>query len=175
MPEQPVDYSHEIHAGRMGMDCRYCHYSVEKAGFAAVPPTAVCLGCHGPTNEPTPKIPIKGTSPKLEAIRDVAKTDAAIPWIKVHDLPDYVFFNHSAHVAAGVGCVKCHGRIDQMPTVYQHETLSMGWCLDCHRNPTPNLRPPDQVTNMSWKPGDGGELPIRKEVNPPTHCSGCHR
>jgi hypothetical protein len=179
-PVQPIDYSHKIHVGDLGMDCRYCHNTVENAAFAAIPPSAVCLGCHGPTNEATPKIPIKGESPKLALLREAAKTDKPIEWIKVHDLPDFVFFNHSAHVNAGVGCQECHGRIDTMPHVYQSQTLSMGWCLDCHRNPDGHLRPREEVTNMNWKAtgdqaAEGKKLREQFKIAPPTHCSGCHR
>jgi hypothetical protein len=179
-PVQPIDYSHKIHVGEMGMDCRYCHFTVENAAFAAIPPTATCLGCHGPTNETPPKIPLRGESPKLTMLRDVAKTDQPIEWIKVHDLPDFVYFNHSAHVNAGVGCQSCHGRIDTMPHVFQSQTLSMGWCLNCHRNPEPNLRPREEVTNMNYRrPEDqaavGAELRKQFGIQPPTHCSGCHR
>jgi hypothetical protein len=172
-PVQPVEYSHKLHAGDLGIDCRYCHYTVEKAGFAAVPPTQVCMNCHSK---------VKTDSQKLLAVRESFAKDAAIPWVKIHRLPDFVFFNHSAHVTAGVGCSSCHGRIDQMPRVAQKEPLSMSWCLDCHRNPGPALRPADKVTEMAWKPSP--ELALSsapamaatgREVHPPTHCSGCHR
>ncbi len=168
-PQQPIPYSHALHAGQMGMDCRYCHNTVDVAAFAAVPPTQTCMNCHA-------RVRVK--SPKLELLQESAKTGKPIEWVKVHDLPDYVSFNHSAHVTRGVGCVSCHGRVDQMEEVYQKEMLSMGWCLNCHRNPEPNLRPPEEVTNMSWQqPNEafGKEFRAKNNINPPTDCSGCHR
>jgi len=125
-PRQPVAYSHQVHAGRMGLECRYCHTTVETAAFAAVPPTSVCMNCH------------KALAPDAETVKPLGRsmeTGHAVPWIRVHDLPDYVYFDHRAHVGRGVGCVSCHGRVDRMEQVYQVETLSMGWCLDCHRKP----------------------------------------
>ena len=171
MPEQPVPYSHALHVGELGLDCRYCHNTVEEAAHAAVPPTDTCMNCH---KSVWPK------SPKLLPIRESAASGRAVEWKKVHDLPDYVYFNHSAHVTRGVGCVSCHGRIDQMPEVYQFAELSMNWCLECHRKPEQNLRPPDQVTNMTWAPpGDptafGTEFRQQNHINPPTDCSTCHR
>jgi hypothetical protein len=171
-PVQPVAFSHQLHAGDLGMDCRYCHNTVERAGFAAVPPQQTCMNCH---------VNVRPDSPRLALVRDTYASGEAIEWVKVHMLPDYSYFDHSAHLAAGVGCSSCHGRIDQMPVVYQHEPLSMGWCLECHRNPEPSLRPLDQITNMAWSEEDAAayvpsEDPARtREVNPPQHCSGCHR
>ncbi len=171
-PEQPVPFSHKLHAGDMGMDCRYCHNTVEQAGFAAVPPQQTCMNCH---------VNVLPESPRLQLVRDTYEADAPIEWVRVHMLPDYSYFDHSVHLSAGVGCSSCHGRIDQMPVVYQAEPLSMGWCLDCHRNPEPNLRPLDQVTNMAWSTADAdaydphSDLERTREVNPPQHCSGCHR
>lgn len=148
-PEQPVPYSHALHAGTLGIDCRYCHNSVEGAAFAAIPPTQTCMNCH--TN-------IKGTSPNLKAVKESWEKGTSVPWVKIHDLPDYAYFNHAAHVNKGVGCVSCHGRVDQMEVVQQVEPLSMGWCLDCHRAPEKFLRPRDQVTNMGWTPKDSKEF-----------------
>jgi hypothetical protein len=172
-PEQPVPYSHALHAGQLGLDCRYCHNTVEQAAHAAVPPTETCMNCHKS---------IWTKSPKLEPVRTSWETDAPIAWAKVHDLPDYVYFNHSAHVTRGVGCVTCHGRVDQMDVVFQKEPLSMSWCLTCHRNPEPHLRPPEEVTNMSWQPPAGADpaqygtmLREKNHLNPPTDCSTCHR
>lgn len=171
-PDQPVDYSHKLHAGTLGMDCRYCHTTVEKSAYAAVPPTQTCMNCHSK---------VRTDSAKLEPVRESWATNKPIPWVKVHNLPDYVYFNHSAHLAAGVGCSTCHGRVDQMIKVSQVQPLSMGWCLDCHRNPGPNLRDPSEVTKMDWLPSvqSGTKVePIAKNgrrVNPPLHCSGCHR
>jgi menaquinone reductase, multiheme cytochrome c subunit len=171
-PKQPVPYSHALHAGELGMDCRYCHTTVDQASHAAVPPTQTCMNCH--------KL-VHPESPKLLPVRESAATSEPVEWVKVHDLPDYVYFNHSAHVTRGVGCVSCHGRVDQMEEVYQHQPLSMGWCLDCHRAPEKNLRPPAEVTNMNWKaPGGdavafGKTLREQNHINPPTDCSTCHR
>ena len=171
-PEQPVPYSHAVHAGELGLDCRYCHNTVEQAGHAAIPPTATCMNCH---------VKVHPTSAKLQPVRDSYETGAPVEWVKVHDLPDYAYFNHSAHVSRGVGCVSCHGRIDQMEVVYQHEELSMSWCLRCHREPEQHLRPPSEVTNMGWEPpgGDGlafgAKLRDERNINPPTDCSTCHR
>ncbi len=174
-PKQPVPYSHAVHVGQLGMDCRYCHTTVDQAAFAAVPPTQVCMNCH--TN-------IKSKSDKLLPIRESAATGRPVEWVKVHDLPDYAYFNHSSHVNKGVGCVSCHGRVDQMDEVRQVEPLSMSWCLDCHRAPEKHLRPVDQVTNMSWKPPDGDQVQHGMELKQQygirdeaymTACSTCHR
>ncbi len=170
-PPQPVEYSHKLHAGDLGMDCRYCHYTVEKSAFAAIPPTEVCMNCH---------VRVKKDSPLLEPVRESQASGRPIPWIKVHRLPDYVYFNHQAHVTAGVSCVSCHGRVDQMIVVRQEEPLSMAWCLECHRNPAPNLRPVEEVTNMGWRPDRdpaeiGREILEANNIQPPTNCSGCHR
>jgi hypothetical protein len=170
-PKQPVPYSHALHAGELGMDCRYCHNTVEEAGHAAIPPTQTCMNCH---------TTIWTKSPRLLPVRESSATNKSVEWIKVHDLPDFVYFNHSAHVVRGVGCVSCHGRVDQMVEVYQHAPLSMSWCLQCHRAPEPNLRPPEEVTNMTWTPpGDpvayGKMLREKNNIAPPTDCSTCHR
>lgn len=169
-PHQPIPFSHYLHAGQLGLDCRYCHSTVEKAAFAAVPPSQTCNGCHQV---------IKSDSAALAPLRESMENDTPIKWVNVHMLPDYVKFNHSAHVAQGVGCVSCHGQIDQMKVVAQNQPLSMGWCLDCHRNPEPSLRPLNEVTNMSWdhkKAGyDPHQDPMRtRKVQPPTDCSSCH-
>jgi hypothetical protein len=171
MPVQPVDYSHKLHAGDMGMDCRYCHFTAERSWFAAVPPTETCMNCHWK---------VRTDSVKLLPVRESYGNDTPIPWVRVHNLPDYVYFNHSAHLAAGVGCVNCHGRIDQMPRVMQAQPLSMGWCLECHRNPAPAVGDPAAVTDMTFKPDSSkdGKVAVAKngrELHPPTHCSGCHR
>jgi len=170
-PLQPVAYSHKLHAGNLGLDCTYCHYTVDKSSFAAVPPTEVCMNCH---------VRVKDKSPKLQLIRESFATGAPVPWVKVHRLPDYVYFNHQAHLTAGVSCVSCHGRVDQMVEVRMVQPLSMAWCLDCHRNPAPNIRPVEFVTKLDWKPeGDPAELGWKliqaKHIKPPTNCSGCHR
>lgn len=172
-PQQPVPFSHKLHAGDMGMDCRYCHNTVERAAVAAVPPAQTCMNCHSL---------VKKDSPRLKLVRDSYNTGETIPWVRVHQLPDYAFFDHRPHLAAGVGCSSCHGRIDKMTVVEMDQPLSMGWCLDCHRNSEPHLRPRDQITNMDWnievdgKAYDATKDPSRtRQVLPPEHCSGCHR
>jgi hypothetical protein len=170
-PVQPVPYSHKLHAGDMGMDCFYCHYTVYKAAFAAVPPTQVCMNCH---------TKVKDTSPRLELVRDSFRTGQPIPWVQIHRLPDFVFFNHQAHVTAGVSCVTCHGRIDQMAEVRQEKPLNMAWCIQCHTDPAPNIRPVELVTKLDWVPDRdareiGQEIINQKHLSPPLDCSGCHR
>jgi len=181
-PVQPVQFSHALHAGELGMDCRYCHNTVESAAHAAVPPTETCMNCHTQIKGVGADSSASGVdayAPSLKKVAHSWETDTPIQWVRVHLLPDYAFFNHSAHVSAGVGCASCHGRIDKMETVHLAEPLSMGWCLDCHRDPEPHLRPFDQVTNMDWDLAnndyDPSADPARKrKVNPPQHCSGCH-
>ena len=170
-PEQPVPYSHALHVGELGMDCRYCHTSVETAAAAAIPPTQTCMNCH---------TMIRANSEKLIPVRESYSTGMPVEWIRIHDLPDYVFFNHSAHVTRGVGCVSCHGRIDTMEVVYQDQPLSMGWCLDCHRNPDPHLRPQEFITQLDWVPEEDREVlgrRLREErgIDPRTDCTTCHR
>ncbi|MEZ4221226.1 MAG: cytochrome c3 family protein [Polyangiaceae bacterium] len=181
MPTQPIPYSHELHVGQLGLDCRYCHSTVDKAAHSAVPSTNTCMNCHSR---------VRAKSPKLEALREscgwsdekrACRDDGpAIQWKKVHDLPDYVYFNHSAHVTRGIGCVSCHGRIDKMVEVNQVEPLNMQWCLNCHRAPEQYLRPASEVTNMTWvAEGDpiayGKKLREENNINPPEDCSTCHR
>ncbi len=170
-PKQPVPYSHKLHAGNLGMDCRYCHFTVERASYAAVPPTQVCMNCHAK---------VRTNSDHIKKIKASYDSGKPMPWIKVHQLPDFVYFSHKAHVNAGVSCVSCHGRVDQMAEVKQVEVLTMAWCLDCHRNPASRVRPADLVTNLGWKPDRdpaeiGRELIAQKGIHPPTNCSGCHR
>jgi hypothetical protein len=170
-PVQPVPYSHRLHVGQLGLDCRYCHASVETSPVSNIPPTQTCMNCHHV---------IKRDSEWLAPIRESAKTGKPMRWIRVHNLPDYAYFNHAIHVNAGVGCASCHGQIDQMEVVWQAKPLSMGWCLDCHRNPAPHLRPVDEVTNMQWFPArDHAEFASRtieeRHIAPPEDCSGCHR
>lgn len=171
-PEQPVPYSHKLHAGNLGMDCLYCHNTVDKSSFAAVPSTQTCMNCHGQ---------VKKESEALRPVRESFQSGNPVEWVKIHKLPDYVYFNHKAHVTVGVSCVSCHGRIDQMVEVKQVANLSMSWCLECHRNPAPNVRPVELVTKLDWKPEGrdavdiGRELVAQKHINPPTNCSGCHR
>jgi len=170
-PVQPISYSHELHAGELGIDCRYCHAQVEVSPVATIPPTKVCMNCHAV---------VLRDSPKLEPLRESMTTGNAIQWIRVHNVPDYAYFDHSIHVGAGVGCASCHGRIDEMEVVQQTMPLSMRWCLDCHRDPDMHLRPLDEVTNMAWTPPENQKdlaIKIRaeRELNPSTECSACHR
>jgi hypothetical protein len=170
-PVQPVPYSHKLHAGDLGIDCRYCHSTVEKSAFAALPTAQVCMNCHAQ---------VKKDSPLLQPIREAVATGKPVPWVHIHVMPGYVYFNHAAHVNSGVSCVTCHGRIDQMVRVGQAKPLNMAFCVDCHRNPAPNIRPVQFVTQLGWKPeGDpaaiGRELVARNHLQPPTNCSGCHR
>ena len=180
-PYQPIAYSHKLHAGSLGMDCRYCHRNVEEGAHASIPDADTCYGCH--------KV-VKKDSVKLEQLRaaftDDGHDDHPIEWVKVHMLPDYAYFNHSVHMAANVGCTSCHGRVDQMEIVRQVEPLSMGWCLECHRDPTSHIRPADvSITQMDWMPTDDSKAAAQKllewsgenapALNPPIHCSACHR
>jgi hypothetical protein len=155
-PQQPVPYSHALHVGQLGLDCRYCHTTVDNAAFAALPPTQTCMNCH---------TTVRTASEKLKPVRDSWATGMPIPWVAVHDLPDYAYFNHSAHVNKGVSCVECHARIDHMGEegVHQAKNLSMSWCLDCHRNPERVLRPRDQVTNLGWTVNDLPQAPPDSE------------
>lgn len=170
-PQQPVPYSHALHVGQLGIDCRYCHNTVESAAYAAIPPAQTCMNCHKS---------IFADSPKLLPIREAVATGKPVRWTKVHDLPDYAYFDHSVHVNAGVGCVSCHGRVDKMEVVAQQKPLTMGWCLECHRDPQPNLRPREFVTAMDWVPGKdplvlGAELQRANKIAPSTDCTTCHR
>jgi hypothetical protein len=171
MPKQPVPYSHATHAGKLGMDCRYCHTTVEKSSHASVPPTATCMNCHQA---------ILAESPNLLPVRESHASGEAVEWIKVHNLPDFVYFNHSAHVTRGIGCFSCHGRVDKMVEVWQDAPISMGWCLDCHRAPEKHLRPVEFVTTMDWVPTEdqitvGTRIREENNINPSTDCSTCHR
>ncbi len=170
-PKQPVRFSHKLHAGNLGMDCRYCHSTVERAAHAAVPTTDTCMNCHQR---------VRKRSELLTKVRESFAADKPIPWVRVHKVPEYAYFNHQAHLTAGVSCVSCHGRIDQMKEVRQVAPLSMGWCLDCHRNPAPHLRPREYLTQLDWQPPRdaaeiGREIMAANSIRPPQHCSGCHR
>jgi hypothetical protein len=167
-PDQPVPYSHALHAGELGMDCRYCHSTVERAAKAAVPPATTCMNCHKS---------VLPQSEKLLPVRQAYYENVPLRWTRVHDLPDYVYFNHQAHVNAAVGCETCHGRIDQMVKVSQVVPLTMGWCIACHRDPAPNLRLAENVTKMGYEPqpGEGEAVRQAKNINPPLNCSTCHR
>jgi hypothetical protein len=185
--DQPVPFSHAHHVGQLGIDCRYCHTSVEDSSFAGIPPTKTCMNCHQQ---------MWVGADMLQTVRDSYRDDKSIPWNRVHNLPHYAYFNHSIHIAKGVGCVECHGRIDEMPLTFQSNTLLMEWCLDCHRDPAPRLRPQEEVFSMTWKPTDrtidpatGKEYPTDRgelakflkdkyhvrDMATLTSCSICHR
>ncbi|MBA2341552.1 MAG: cytochrome c3 family protein [Pyrinomonadaceae bacterium] len=172
--EQPVQFSHKHHSGDDGIDCRYCHTSVEYSNSAGMPPTKTCMNCHSQ---------IWADSPYLEPVRESYKTNKPIEWARVHDLPDFVYFNHSIHVNKGVGCSTCHGNVAEMPLVYQAVSLKMEWCLQCHRQPELYLRPKDQIYNTAWvAPPDqleqGRRLKVENHVASKeqlTSCSTCHR
>jgi len=169
--EQPIQFSHQHHAGQLGIDCRYCHTTVERTAYAGVPPTKTCMNCHSQ---------IWVDSPFLEPVRSSWRTDQSIEWIKVNDLPDFVYFNHSIHVAKGVGCVTCHGRVDQMNLTWQESSLQMEWCLGCHREPERYVRPREFVFKMDWQPSTdqltlGRELVKEYNIQSRTECFTCHR
>ena len=167
--EQPVPFSHQHHVEGLGIDCRYCHTSVETSSFAGIPPTATCMNCHAQ---------IWTNASMLEPVRSSFATGQPIRWQRVHRLPDFVHFNHSIHVAKGVGCATCHGRIDRMNLTYQESPLTMSWCLDCHRDPAKYVRPKDQVFNMSYVPANqkelGPQLVRAYRIKSLTSCSTCH-
>ncbi len=171
--DQPVPFSHKHHVEGMGIDCRYCHTSVEDSAFAGMPSTKTCMSCHSQ---------IWADSPMLEPVRASFREDKSIEWVRVHDLPDYVYFDHSIHVKKGVSCVACHGRVDQMPLMWREKSLQMEWCLECHRNPEMFIGPREQVFNPNWQPPKnhaelGREL-VKKfgvKTSQLTNCSMCHR
>jgi hypothetical protein len=171
--DQPVPFSHEHHVRGLGIDCRYCHTSVEKSSFAGIPPTETCMTCHSQ---------IWTDSPMLAPVRTSMQTNTPIRWNRVHDLPDYAYFNHSIHVQKGVGCVSCHGQVDQMPLTWKAEPMTMEWCLSCHRNPENHLRPRSEVFNMNWIPPEDQVSQGRKlieahqiPVQRLSDCYTCHR
>jgi len=170
--EQPLQFDHRHHTRDEGIDCRYCHNTVEKGPFASIPPTQLCLNCHSQ---------VWNKSPLLEPVRKSFIDNKPIVWNRVYKVPEFVYFNHSIHVNKGVGCVTCHGRVDQMAAVEKATPLTMGWCLDCHRNPAKNLRPVEEMTNMTWTPPHGeetatAELMLEKnDVHTRTSCTTCHR
>jgi len=172
-PVQPVPFEHSLHAGQLGIDCRYCHAAVEKSGTSSLPAAQTCMNCHSI---------IKTTSPLLEVVRQSYATGEPVPWVRIHQNPDYVYFNHSVHVNRGVSCVECHGKINEMPVVHQDKPHSMSWCLDCHRNPAERIRNPSDVFNLDsqtlaaqGKLADAQKFVHDWKVNPPQSCSGCHR
>lgn len=169
--EQPVPFSHQHHVGGVGIDCRYCHTSVENAAFANIPPTKTCMNCHSQ---------IWVNSPSLEPVRESFRSGRSIEWTRVHDLPDFAYFNHSIHVNKGVGCSTCHGRVDRMPLVWQEKSLHMEWCVDCHRHPEQYVRPREEVFNMEYQPPPdqtalGLQLVKEYRIQSLTSCSTCHR
>ena len=170
---QPVPFSHEHHVAGLGLDCRYCHTSVETSSFAGMPPTATCMNCH--------KL-IWADSDMLEPVRASLRDDRPIAWTRVHDLPDFAYFDHSIHVAKGIGCVSCHGRVDEMPLMRQAAPLQMEWCLACHRHPEAQVRPRAEVFNLNWAAADQASLGPRlvkeygiRSARDLTSCSTCHR
>jgi hypothetical protein len=172
-PLQPIAFSHALHVKQLGLDCRYCHSFVETAAHADIPSTQTCMACHSQ---------VRRDSPALAPLRDSWRTGLPVPWVQVHVLPDYVYFNHAAHVNRGVSCYDCHGLVSEMSVVSQQKPLSMAWCLDCHRHPENFLRPESAVFNMKWMPPAGesqwqlGErLKEQWDVAPPLSCGGCHR
>jgi formate-dependent nitrite reductase cytochrome c552 subunit len=177
-PIQPVAFSHAIHVDQVGMDCRYCHNGVEKSWYSNVPTAGLCMNCHAQ---------VLKDSPKLELVRESAAIGTSLPWIQIHKVPDFVYFNHSVHVTRGVSCFECHGPLNKMDEVRQAQPLSMSFCLDCHRNPAARLRPPDKITDLNWtwsedpaKAADLQKLNGEKfvhdwKVQSLQSCSACHR
>ena len=181
-PKQPLPFSHKVHVGELKMDCRYCHTTVDKAAHAAVPATETCVNCHGAANPDgsVANSAIHTLSEKLLPVRESQASGEPIEWERIHDLADYVYFDHSAHVNRGVSCVSCHGRVDKMDQVHQVESLSMSWCIDCHRNPEPHLRPQEFITQLDWQPEEdpeelGARIREKLDIDPSTNCSTCHR
>jgi hypothetical protein len=169
--EQPIQFSHQHHAAGIGIDCRYCHTTVERAASAGIPPTKTCMNCHSQ---------IWADSPFLEPVRESFRSGEPLRWIRVHDLPDFVYFNHSVHVKKGVGCASCHGRVDRMPLMLQSASLQMEWCLDCHRNPEKYVRPREAIFQMDYQPPPdqlelGARLVKEYDIRSLTSCSVCHR
>jgi hypothetical protein len=168
---QPVPFSHKHHVGGMGLDCRYCHTSVEDSAFAGMPSSKTCMTCHSQ---------VWTDAAMLEPVRESFRTDTSIAWRRVHDLPDFAYFDHSIHVKKGVGCQTCHGQVDEMPLAWRENTLNMEWCLGCHREPEKYVRPVEEVFNMHWEAPDeraelGRELVERYHIRSRTNCSTCHR
>ncbi|HNQ72847.1 MAG TPA: cytochrome c3 family protein [Verrucomicrobiota bacterium] len=177
-PIQPVAFSHATHAGQLGMDCRYCHSTVEKSWFSNIPSSSTCMNCHNQ---------VLKDDPRLALVRESAATGKPIPWVQIHRVPDFVYFNHSVHVNRGISCVECHGRVDQMEEVYHAKSLSMSFCLDCHNDPASKVRPADKITDLGWTPSeDPNEAAKRQEafgkkyvhdfrIESMNNCSACHR
>lgn len=172
-PIQPVAFPHSVHVTQLGIDCRYCHNGVEKSWYSNIPATSVCLNCHNQ---------VLKDDDRLALVRDSAATGKPIPWVQIHKMPDYVYFNHSVHVNRGVSCVECHGQINHMEEVYHAKPLSMSFCLDCHRNPVMHIRPLDKITDLDWKAADedtqranGRKFVHDWKIQSLQNCSSCHR
>lgn len=172
-PTQPVAYNHYLHAEQLGIDCRYCHSHVDESGHANVPDSGTCMNCHSQ---------VKKDSPLLEPVRTSYETGEPVEWVRIHKVPDYVYFNHAVHVNRGISCIECHGQINEMVVVQHDKPLSMAFCLECHRNPEESIRPLDEVYNLNWTPENetahaewAREAVVNWNVNPPQSCSGCHR
>ncbi len=168
--EQPIQFSHERHVAGNGIDCRYCHTSVEDSAFAGIPPTKTCMNCHSQ---------IFANAPFLEPVRESFRSGKSLQWTRVHDLPDFVHFNHGIHVNKGVGCTTCHGPVDKMPLMWLSSTLQMEWCLNCHRNPEKYVRPKAEVFNVAYQPPSnqlelGKRLVAEYQIQKLTSCSTCH-
>ena len=171
-PVQPVFFPHSVHADQLGLDCRYCHHDVEKSWYSNIPGAGVCMNCHNQ---------VLAADNRLAPIRESSTNNTPIPWVQIHKLPDFAYFNHSVHVNRGISCVECHGQVHKMDEVAQAKPLSMRFCLDCHRNPAASIRPPEEVFNLDWqRPEDftktrGQEMVRHWNVNPSQSCSACHR
>lgn len=172
-PIQPVAFPHSVHVAQLGIDCRYCHNGVEKSWYSNIPATSVCMNCHNQ---------VLKDDDRLAVVRESYASGKPIPWVQIHKLPDYVYFNHSVHVNRGVSCVECHGQINHMDEVYHAKPLSMSFCLDCHRDPARHLRPLDKITDLDWKPVDeatqlknGTAFVHDWKVQSLQNCSTCHR
>lgn len=172
-PKQPVEFSHALHVNQLGMDCRFCHTAVEVSQHSNVPATQTCMSCHGQ---------VKSNSPKLAVVRESWEKGTPIPWVRIHKAPDYVYFNHAAHVNSGVSCASCHGQVNRMEVVWHDQPQSMGWCLECHRQPENHLRPMDKVYDLDWKAESlsaqiemGKKFVKERNINPPETCAACHR
>ncbi|MHC4848588.1 MAG: cytochrome c3 family protein [Planctomycetota bacterium] len=172
-PMQPISFSHKLHVGGLGLDCRHCHNHVGESPHANIPSVQTCLNCHGAKLGN-----VAAQSKALTHLREIEQSGRALAWARVHKVPDYAYFNHAVHIKRGVSCVSCHGRIDEMDVVRHTESLSMSWCLDCHRDPAPHVRPADKVFDLGWESGVEGlgrTLIEKAGINPPEDCSGCHR
>ena len=171
-PQQPVFFPHSVHADQLGIDCRYCHHDVEKSWYSNIPGPGVCMNCHNQ---------VLAADNRLAPIRESATNNTPVPWVQIHKLPDFAYFNHSVHVNRGVSCVECHGEVHKMDEVAQAKPLSMSFCLECHRNPAQYVRPPEEVFNLDWQRPEnftktqGQELVKHWNVNPSQSCSACHR